>query len=501
MVSTLAQLGGGQASVSLIGVLGADATGAAYRSFLSSKGVSPAGLVTTQSPAASAVSLSMVTPDGERTMRTLPGAAAELSEGHVLSGVAPTLLRQAQLLHAEGYSLRRSGALLAAVRAASAGGAVVSLDLGCADVVRECHAALRAVLSTGAVDLVFANEAEAAALGQLEGAPPTAAAGSGSGGEAAGATLQLSAVDAGVAFLLKHVAAVSVTRGAAGSVTTRKDGERFATPACAVPTVLDTTGAGDAHAAGFLWALLHGAPLPVCAAAAAAAAAEAVQVRGAALPPYAVARLRDATAGAGVASAAAATSGAPSGGLLQSLSAWLWPQEVATVAHPAHRSATEAGLKRVETAGQKSTGHLWGSEVDYAQEQDQGAAPSGALVESFDQQGHRVLMRRTLSGRLLPAEHPGSFSAPYTDGRLHRSLSSRVLGPGSSGDLIAASMPSCGPAPEKGAGIGAYVAYFLGFGWLSAWVDSQRLFAQPEEAPSRMRRSMSSRVMSGRSIN
>jgi hemoglobin/transferrin/lactoferrin receptor protein len=56
--------------------------------------------------------------------------------------------------------------------------------------------------------------------------------------------------------------------------------------------------------------------------------------------------------------------------------------------------------------------------------------------------GNRVLMRRTLSGRLRPAgEHAGSYAAPYADGGLHRSLSSRV-GDGASGSAAAGSSAS-----------------------------------------------------------
>jgi hypothetical protein len=154
-----------------------------------------------------------------------------------------------------------------------------------------------------------------------------------------------------------------------------------------------------------------------------------------------------------------------------------------------------------------------------------GGATGGPLVETFDDDGNRVMMRRTLSGRLRPApggggEHPGSYAAPYTDGGLHRSLSSRVAGGAGGGGFTAGAsnasmassasalaargaaerssvLPSCGAPPASLAG---YVAYYLGLGWLSAWVDSAGLFAAPEEAPTRMRRSMSSRVMSGRSL-
>jgi sugar/nucleoside kinase (ribokinase family) len=510
VLSTLAQLGAGQASVALVGCLGADTTGAAYRASLARAGVSAAGLVMTSSSASSAVAVTLVTSDGERTMRTWLGAASELKEHHVTGGPASGLVRSAQLFHSEGYALRHSTTVLAAVRTAASGGAVVSLDLGSSDCVRDCLPALKAVLATGAVDLVFCNEDEASMLGQLtagEFQPP-------------GAQQQLSPVDAGIAFLLRFVAAVSMTRGAMGSVTTRKDGDRFATPAVPVPQVVDTTGAGDAHAAGFLWALLHGAPLPVCAAAGAAAAAEAVVVRGAQLPPFAIARLRDSIAGAGVAvTHAAQATGAPPPGLLSSLTDWLWPNAAdvkddspeGAIQRLPQRTRTEAGLSRIETAGQKSTGQLWGGDIDYSiQEEGEG----GAVVETMDERGQVVLMRRTLSGRLLPVEHPGSYTAPYSDGMKHRRLSSRVFDPKkassgsmvsaggqSSGDLIAASIQGvCGPTPGPNAGVASYVAWYLGLGWLSAWVDSQSLFATPQEAPNRMRRSMSSRVMSGRSV-
>jgi sugar/nucleoside kinase (ribokinase family) len=514
VITTLAQLGAGQAAAELIGVLGADATGSAYRKALSDAGVGGSGLSETRAGAPSGVSLCLVTPDGQRTMRTLLGAAGELSESHVTALVPAALLQSAQLLHCEGYALRKAGALLAAVRATSAAGGVVSLDLGSAEVVTACADALRAALATGGIDLVFCNESEAAALGRLAGPSP-----GGSGDRASG---QRAEADAGVAYLLRSVQVVCLTLGAEGSVVTRRDGDRFATPARAPPggRAIDTTGAGDAYAAGFLWALLHGAPLPVCAATGAAAAAEAVAVRGGALPPGAVSRVRAFAAAAGAGGEAPPAPEAPPAGLLASLGAWLWPEDApdgaARTTHPAHRVATAAQLQR----GAASTGNIWGTDT-YATEteDDEDQTAGGALVETFDEQGNRVMMRRTLSGRLRPApggggEHAGSFAAPYADGRLHRSLSSRVADPNNdssasfastasalatrrAGDDAGALLPSCGAPPQ---GLASYVAYYLGLGWLSAWVDSASLFAAPEEAPTRMRRSMSSRVMSGRSL-
>jgi sugar/nucleoside kinase (ribokinase family) len=475
VVTLLAQLGDGQASVSLLGVLGADAAGAAYRAALSAAGVSAAALATSTGDAPTALCLRLSARDApacDVALRTLArDAAGDASDAHVRAPACRALLKSTHLLHMHGASLRPrrgAGAPLAAALTAASGGAVVSLDLcGCADVVRACHTQLMALLASKAVDLVFADDASAGALGELAGAPPC--------GASPAAALQ--AADAGVAFLLRHVSTVCVTHGDAGSVTTRRDGDRFTTPRVPVAVTVDASPAvSAAHAAGFLWALLHGAPLPVCAAAGAAAAAEAASVRAGALPPFSVARLRAALLsheGAVAAAARAAVAAPPPPGVLSSLSAWLWPADAPPGA-TLHRGSSgwpdEApGASRAALANEaerKSTGQLWG---------DDGAA--AASTPSMPQR---------LSDD--PEEQEDYHE-------LHRRLSSRVFV--SSGDLAAAdTLPACGapPPPASGSGVAAYVAYYLGMGWLSSWVDSAGLFAAPEEAPNRMRRSMSSRT-------
>ena len=501
----------------------------------------------------SAVSVCLVTPDGQRTMRTLLGCCVEQGAAALRCEPAASLLAGAQLLHIEGYALRRAGAALEAASVVSSSGGVVVLDLGDASVVRSQAAELAQLLATRAIELVFCNEGEAAAAGEALRDVGGSDTSSSAGGQVPVPYLG-AAIEAGVARLLRHAAAVVVTRGEKGSVTIRSaagGGGRFATPALPLgESLVDTTGCGDAHAAAFLWALLHGAPLPACAAAGAAAGAEAARVAGAALPRNAVDRLRALTS-ASAASASAASASAPAraapaaggGGIGggsavgAALSSWLFPPPPSGSdatpssgfdARPYPQSATNLAESR-------SSAGLYCSSIDYSRpgavDSDAEAAAAAAAAAAAGTSGTEVvmamdpatgkqaLMRRTASGTLTPAGDPGR-PPPYADGRLHRSISSRVadgrgmgggMGGGvggessasmqSEGDLIAASLPRCGgalvPRPGPDAGLAEMVAWWLGLGWLSAWVDSSTLFAAPKDAPGRMRKSMSSRVMAG----
>jgi hypothetical protein len=234
---------------------------------------------------------------------------------------------------------------------------------------------------------------------------------------------------------------------------------------------------------------------------------------GGRLPAFGIRRLRqqwEAANGSEFAAAAAAEAVTPPLGFLTSLTCWLWPDD-APRKEPAHLVTGAPSAPRLGRAdtGAASTGQLWGADIDYAADGDAAAGDAGGpLVESYDASGARVMMRRTLSGRLLPAEHGGGADpAPYSDGRMHRSLSSRVAGAparpaDSTGSLLSTDelAASCA-APSSGSPLGAWVAHYLGLGWLSAWVDSRQLFAAPEEAPNRMRRSMSSRVMTAKQLS
>jgi sugar/nucleoside kinase (ribokinase family) len=226
-----------------------------------------------------------VTPDGQRTMRTCLGAAGELKSMTQLERV----WRPPALLHCEGYVLFKPELARGAMRAARAAGALVSLDLASFETVGACRPALLALLGEGLVDVVFANEEEAAALA----ADPSAPTVGGDDDE----TARAAAVDAAMSLVLRHARVCVVSLGARGAVARSAEGEAGGAAASKV-SVVDTIGAGDLFSAGFLYAYLSGgASLSTCCAAGCAAGAEAVQARGSALSEAAWRALRGRVAG------------------------------------------------------------------------------------------------------------------------------------------------------------------------------------------------------------
>lgn len=272
----LARVSGGDLSCKLLGMVGADDAGALYTQQLRCQGVEPM-LLTSTSGAPTARCLCLVTPDGQRTMRTCLGAAAELTSTAQLEGV----WRPPALLHCEGYVLFKPELARGAMQAAKRAGALVSLDLASFETVAACRPALLALLAEGLVDVVFANEEEAATLAAGGAAPADDA----EAGRAA-------AVEAAQALILRHARVCVVSLGSRGAVARSADGEVGRAAASKV-SVVDTIGAGDLFSAGFLYAFLSGAGLATCCAAGCAAGAEAVQARGSALSEDAWRGLRE----------------------------------------------------------------------------------------------------------------------------------------------------------------------------------------------------------------
>jgi sugar/nucleoside kinase (ribokinase family) len=198
-------------------------------------------------------SLILVTPDAERTMNTYLGVAGELAAGDVHE----ELVSSASITYVEGYLVglpTAEGALTAAVDAAHRAGRRVALTLSDPGWVAFQRDAFKALLPD--VDVLLANEAEATELT----------------GEAD--------VEAALRVLNETCPVVALTRGANGAIAS--DGaETVSVPAAWVATVVDTTGAGDLFAAGFLLGLARGRPLTDCLALGALAAAEVISHMGA----------------------------------------------------------------------------------------------------------------------------------------------------------------------------------------------------------------------------
>jgi sugar/nucleoside kinase (ribokinase family) len=211
--------------------------------------------------------LSLVTPDGERTMRTHLGAASSLHP----SRIAPGDFRGYGHVHVEGYLLLHPDLLRGVLDAARAEGCGVSLDLASFEVVAASMSSLPRLL-TEYVDIVFANEEEAGVFAGSDDA------------------------EACLAALNAHCPAAVVKRGAMGALLAHL-GNTVSVPAQPAGDVVDTTGAGDLWAAGFLYGWLTGAPLAGCGAFGATLAAAVVGRQGAALPDAEWRRIRTAVCG------------------------------------------------------------------------------------------------------------------------------------------------------------------------------------------------------------
>ncbi|PZT94268.1 MAG: adenosine kinase, partial [Brevundimonas sp.] len=167
-------------------------------------------------------------------MATFLGAANQL----YADDIDEALIGASEIVYLEGYLFDPAPARAAFERAAAAAhkaGRKVAITLSDTFVVARWRAELLAFIEQSA-DIVLANEAELGALFETED------------------------FDAAAARLAAIVEIAAVTRGAAGSVVIRGD-DRVAVAACPVDKVIDTTGAGDQYAAGFLLGLARGLTL------------------------------------------------------------------------------------------------------------------------------------------------------------------------------------------------------------------------------------------------
>jgi fructokinase len=240
------------ARVAYFGKVADDQLGRVFRHDMEASGVHfPSSPLIGGAPTARC--LILVTPDGQRTMNTFLGACVALDQSDVDESVAASAL----VTYLEGYLFDPPAAQKAfykAAAAAHAAGRQVALSLSDPFCVDRHRAAFRELVA-GHVDILFANEQEVTSL--YEENTFAAAA------EAA----------------RRDVALAVLTRSEAGSVVLH--GAEMAEIGPEATHVVDTTGAGDAYAAGFLVGLTAGKPLPVCGRLGSIAAAEIISHYGA----------------------------------------------------------------------------------------------------------------------------------------------------------------------------------------------------------------------------
>ena len=198
--------------------------------------------------------LIVVTPDGERTMNTYLGACQELSE----ADLDADSVAAAEILYLEGYlwdPLVPRAAMKKAIEVARANNRKVAFTLSDVFCVEGHRADFQELLKSH-VDLVFGNEHEVCAL------------------------YQTNSIDAAMAELAKHSVIAVVTRSSAGAVVL-EGGRRHVIPGENVARVVDSTGAGDIFAGGFMAGMVEGRSLPDCARIGCITAAEIISHYGA----------------------------------------------------------------------------------------------------------------------------------------------------------------------------------------------------------------------------
>ncbi len=197
----------------------------------------------------------LVTPDGERTMNTYLGACQNLGP----EDVAEDVVRTAGIVYFEGYLWdppAAKDAFRKAVRIAHGAGNRAALSLSDPFCVDRYRGEFRQLIQDGSLDILFANIHELNSL------------------------YETADDDTALAALRQEKVLGVVTRSADGA-TIVKDGRTESVPAYAVETVVDTTGAGDLFAAGFLAGLARGMDHRACAKPGGFAAAEVIQHLGA----------------------------------------------------------------------------------------------------------------------------------------------------------------------------------------------------------------------------
>jgi len=246
----VASFGGG---AHYVGKVRDDQLGEVFHHDLRSVGVGYSTSAATSGPATGRC-LIVVTPDAQRTLTTYLGASVQLGPADVDKGV----IERAAILYLEGYLFdppEAQRAFHAAAGVAHAAGRKVALTLSDPFCVDRHRAAFRDLVERH-VDILFANEVEIRAL------------------------YEAADFDAALQQVRRHCAVAALTRSERGSVVVAGD-DVHVIDAHPVRAVVDTTGAGDLYAAGFMFGLSRGRSLATCGRLGSLAAAEVISHVGA----------------------------------------------------------------------------------------------------------------------------------------------------------------------------------------------------------------------------
>jgi sugar/nucleoside kinase (ribokinase family) len=240
----MARLG---ATTGFIGKVGHDETGDFFETALVNLAVKPSIFRGTE-PSGRCVAL--VSPDGERTMATFLGAGLVMTAAEI----TPALFEGFDCLYIEGYLVQNHELILHAARTAKAAGLKVAIDLASFNVVEENLEFLR-TLVCDYIDILFANEQEAAAFtGEAE---------------------PLNALQA-ISGICELVVVKIGMRGA----LIKQGAEVVHVGIMEAARRIDTTGAGDFYAAGFMYGLGRGLSLRQCGTIGAIVAGKVIEVVG-----------------------------------------------------------------------------------------------------------------------------------------------------------------------------------------------------------------------------
>ena len=233
--NTLAGIASFGGSAAFIGRVNSDGLGRAFEHDMRALGVRFVSLPNSEGEPTGRC-LIVVTPDAQRTMNTYLGAAADLG----VAELAPDVIASAKVTYLEGYLFDRDPAREAfheAARIAHEAGGEVATTLSDSFCVSRHQDEWLRLIGEG-TDILFANEAEIT-------------------------TLYGTDFETAVAQVRDKVKIACLTRSEKGSVVLHGE-DTYEIPAVPVPKVVDTTGAGDLYAAGFLYGYTQGEPLARC---------------------------------------------------------------------------------------------------------------------------------------------------------------------------------------------------------------------------------------------